>query len=528
MIEDSFAHLTAVKDSLNEISKIDRNVASDLGLEGATAHAACRTFDRIATHLASHAQKIQQLIKVTKDALNGGKQAQNDSAKIQSDLAQTNRTFGKMSQTYKNGALPNSAEVTAHLQAQQDAAHAQIDQRAKTALVTLNSRTLEAISGLPFQPVVREHLAQHHPETMERLTQHEAARTTPPDNTARRQSSQSARSATAWTATPADGSASHSSASHWSDGSGPANGVFLQSSHHTPSSSGSAPALGNAAGGVSRASAVYNPLTTAAALAGAAGVSVAGVRAYQAARTAAAARSSSGVSMRSGATIRSAPATTPKIMRSGAVTAPRTATQALPKGTLRGGASGIARPATPTSSRGSGILRGTTTAARKPVTPTSSRGSGILRGATTAARKTTTSPSSAGTRGTSTSSQSARTSQTGTRGTSPSSRSSSPSQTNTRGTRPSPGTRTNVSRTTTSRNTAAGQNTSRGTGTGQGRGTSSSGRALSSLTGRTQKSRKKQDDDNRRIERIPVSPYEDDKTITFLEAGHTTKNNNDR
>ncbi len=522
MIEDSFAHLTAVKDSLNEISKIDRNVASDLGLEGATAHAACRTFDRIATHLASHAQKIQQLIKVTKDALNGGKQAQNDSAAIQKKLAVIN----KLSKTTKSAAStsPVGVDMIAQMEAQRDAVHAQIDQQAKTALATLNSRTLEAISGLPFQPVVREHLAQHHPETMERLTQHEAARTAPPDNPARRQSLQSARSATAWTATPADGSASHSSASHWSDGSGPANGVFLQSSHHTPSSSGSAPALGNAAGGVSRASAVYNPLTTAAALAGAAGVSVAGVRAYQAARTAATARSS-GVSMRSGATIRSAPATTPKIMRSGAVTAPRTPTQALPKGTLRGGASGIARPTTPASSRGSGILRGTTTAARKPATPTSSRGSGILRGATTAARKTTTSPSSAGTRGTSTSSQSARTSQTGTRGTSPSSRSSSPSQTNTRGTRP---TRTTSSRgAATSRNTAAGQNTSRGTGTGQGRGTSSSGRALSSLTGRTQKTRKKQDDDNRRIERIPVSPYEDDKTITFLEAGHTTKNNKD-
>lgn len=524
MIEDSFAHLTAVKDSLNEISKIDRNVASDLGLEGATAHAACRTFDRIATHLASHAQKIQQLIKVTKDALNGGKQAQNDSAKIQERLNLVNKTTKKA--LHAATAVPSGAPVVAQLQAQRDAAHAQIDQQAKNALATLNSRTLTAISGLPFQPVVREHLAQHHPETMERLTQHEAARTAPPDNPARRQSSRSARSATAWSATPADGSASHSSASHWSDGSGPANGVFLQSSHHPPSSSGSAPALGNAAGGVSRASAVYNPLTTAAALAGAAGVSVAGVRAYQAARTAATARSS-GVSMRSGATIRSTPpATTPKIMRSGAVTAPRTATQALPKGTLRGGASGIARPTTPASSRGSGILRGTTTAARKPATPTSSRGSGILRGATTAARKTTTSPSSAGTRGTSTSSQSARTSQTGTRGASPSSRSSSPSQTNTRGTRP---TRTTSSRgAATSRNTAAGQNTSRGTGTGQGRGTSSSGRALSSLTGRTQKTRKKQDDDNRRIERIPVSPYEDDKTITFLEAGHTTKNNNDR
>ncbi len=527
MIEDSFAHLTAVKDSLNEISKIDRNVASDLGLEGATAHAACRTFDRIATHLASHAQKIQQLIKVTKDALNGGKQAQNDSAKIQERLKLVNSTIGKMNKMHKSAALPNRTEVASHLQAQQNAAHAEIDQQAKDALTTLNSRTLEAISGLPFQPVVREHLAQHHPEIMERLTQHEAARTTSPEPPAHRQSSSPARSATAWSATPADGPTGQSSAGHWSGGSGATSGVFLQNSHHTPSSSGSAPALGNAAGGVSRASAVYNPLTTAAALAGAAGVSVAGVRAYQAARTAATARPS-GTSMRSGAAIRSTtPATTPRIMRSGAVTAPRTATQALPKGTPRGGASGIARPTTPASSRGSGILRGTTTAARKPATPTSSRGSGILRGATTAARKTTTSPSSAGTRGTSTSSQSARTSQTGTRGASPSSRSSSPSQTNTRGTRP---TQTTSSRgTATSRNTATGQNTSRGTGTGQGRGTSSSGRALSNLTGRTQKTRKKQDDDNRRIERIPVSPYEDDKTITFLEAGHTTtKNNKDR
>lgn len=525
MIEDSFAHLTAVKDSLNEISKIDRNVASDLGLEGATAHAACRTFDRIATHLASHAQKIQQLIKVTKDALNGGKQAQNDSAKIQSDLAQINNLTGKALAYGQTSVTSGNTQIAAQIQAQQDAAHAQIDQRAKDALTTLNSRTLTAISGLPFQPVVREHLAQHHPEIMERLNQHEAARTTPPDNPDRRQSSSPARSATAWSATPADGPTDHSSAGHWSGGSGATSGMLLQNSHYTPSSSGSAPALGNAAGGVSRASAVYNPLTTAAALAGAAGVSVAGARAYQAARTAATARPS-GTSMRSGAAIRSAPATTPKIMRSGAVTAPRTATQALPKGTLRGGASGIARPTTPASSRGSGILRGTTTAARKPATPTSSRGSGILRGATTAARKTTTSPSSAGTRGTSTSSQSARTSQTGTRGTSPSSRSSSPSQTNTRGTRP---TRTTSSwGAATSRNTAAGQNTSRGTGTGQGRSTSSSGRALSSLTGRTQKTRKKQDDDNRRIERIPVSPYEDDKTITFLEAGHTTKNNNDR
>ena len=556
-IEDSFRLFSSVKSSLTEIAAINREVASDLGLEGGTANAACKILDGIATGLYEDADNLQKIIDVSKDALAGGVQAKHESAQIQSDLAAINSTFGKAYNTgAKSTGTQNNPEMAAYIEAQRSIAHAEIEKRATKTLSTLNGRTLTAIGGLPFQDQIRATLGKDNPELVERLARHmESHQQVEPGNASPRTGSAPTRSATDWRASPdlsVGSPGSHMGHVPTTSGGGSAGGVSLQGSHYSPVPSGvfvpgsptphAAPIGGTGAH--------HDPLAIGG---GAVLGGVAGFRAYQAARTARAAEApaSRAGALRSGAALRTTPSSSGSILR-GATTAARTPapSSSASRGIVRGGASGIARPTS--SSGGRGILRGATTAARTP-TSSASTSRGIVRGATTAVRKTTGSSSPVGKPG------SARTESTASRTAGTSSRSASPTRTtrpdakgNGRGagaskegigrgaaangkTTAARGTKTAGLTTRSealtaragSRGTGASSLTARSqTGKAPQARTGSSSRAMSSLTGRPARNADKKKR-NRDQTGTDVTAYETDKTVTFLEAGRRTTDKED-
>ena len=543
-IEDSFRLFSSVKSSLTEIAAINREVASDLGLEGGTANAACKILDGIATGLYEDADNLQKIIDVSKEALAGGVQAKHESAQIQSDLAKINKFSKRAIETATS--TPGGATAVQQLQAQRDAAHAEIEKRATKTLSTLNGRTLTAIGGLPFQDQIRAILGKDNPDLVERLTRHmDSRRQVEPSNASPRAGSAPTRSATDWRASPdlsVGSPGSHTGHIPTTSGGGSAGGVSLQGSHYSPTPSGvfvpgsptphAAPIGGTGAH--------HDPLAIGG---GAVLGGVAGFRAYQAARAARAAEApgSRAGALRSGAAVRTMPSSSGSILR-GATTAARATapSSSASRGIVRGGATGIARPTT--SSGGRGILRGATTAARTP-TSSASTSRGIVRGATTAVRKTTGSSSPVGKSG------SARTESTASRTAGTSSRSASPTRAtrpdaktgNSRGAgangkaTPARGTKTAGSTTRSgastaragSRGTGASSLTARSqTGKAPQARTGSPSRAMSSLTGRPTRNadKKKRNHDHTGTD---VTAYETDKTVTFLEAGRRTTDNED-
>lgn len=543
-IEDSFRLFSSVKSSLTEIAAINREVASDLGLEGGTANAACKILDGIATGLYEDADNLQKIIDVSKDALAGGIQAKHESAQIQSDLAKINSTL--INKIDNGTSTQNAPELAAYYKAQLDTAHAKIEKRATKTLSTLNGRTLTAIGGLPFQDQIRAFLGKDNPELVERLTRHmDFRRQVEPGNASPRAGSAPTRSATDWRASPdlsVGSPGSHTGHIPTTSGGGSAGGVSLQGSHYSPTPSGvfvpgsptphAAPIGGTGAH--------HDPLAIGG---GAVLGGVAGFRAYQAARAARAAEApgSRAGALRSGAALRTTPSSSGSILR-GATTAARATapSSSASRGIVRGGATGIARPTS--SSGGRGILRGATTAARTP-TSSASTSRGIVRGATTAVRKTTGSSSPVGKSG------SARTESTASRTAGTSSRSASPTRAtrpdaktgNSRGAgangkaTPARGTKTAGSTTRSgastaragSRGTGASSLTARSqTGKAPQARTGSSSRAMSSLTGRPTRNadKKKRNHDHTGTD---VTAYETDKTVTFLEAGRRTTDNED-
>lgn len=566
-IQDSFAHFDTVSAQLRFIADTNRRIVANLGMEGRTADAARRYFDRVATDLYDQAEKIDQMARVVKDIMNGGIEAKNHSIQIQADLALVNDTFANMETAGKSGPL--SSSVIAEVNARRAAAHAEIDRRAKEVLHTLNVRTLNGIASLPYQEHLRQELKSSNPALIERLERHEAAQRHGPATGNRGASPGSAvasgpaRSATAWH-TPGRDVSLGSPGSHTAPGGGGSHSpgdVGLQSSHYTPVQSGtvgSSSVPGSDLGVLNpgkRVSAVHDHLAAAAAAAGGP-AAVLGYRAYRAARAAAAAKSApvSSSPARSGAAIRSAPPAKTSGLLRGATTAARATTPTTPASSagrsVRGGATGAPRPVAKASQRrSSGLLRGATTAQRARVpAPSSSRGSGILKGTLTVARKTTDSPASAGRpgsvndTGSRTRAGNTRTSAGNTRAAASGSRTGTASRaSNSRGAeaRSASSSRGGSARGAQTRkaSTARGASDSQ-TAPASPKGSASRkkgskprdsafSRALAALIGQRRAS-DKQHDDQASAELRPVSPYENDKTITFLPAGsqHTADDNN--
>ena len=515
-MEDSHRHLTAVSQALVEIAAGNREVAADLGLEGATGQAARASFDRLARRMIKASDRLKQIVKASTEALTAGIDARNESIEIQTKLKDVNDGFQraeKVRQASGGGSsVPGMGMTAAEIEAKRQAAHAKIDALAKKSLSKLNGRILAAIDTLP--PDGRTGQTTAHAGS--RGTRPDGGQTDNEPTTA--PAAGPARSATAWAAS-VDTSLGAPGRHAPDGGHGPAagdsglaggpigGGVSLQGSHYAPPASGATAPSNPSVGAAGHSPAVFNPLASAAAVGG--GAAVAGYRAYQAARPV------QTPAYRPSAVRAAGAAPTPSARSAGIVRGATTAARSQTtttgstaagrsSGSVRGGATGIARPApTNNTTRSSGILRGTTTAVRKPTTAAASAGQ---PGGRTPARGT--------------GSGSAARILTGGRTPTSSSQSTGSSQK----------TGTSSRRAGSSRGGAAARSASTGArpsqpGTGQAgvRGGSAS-RALHNLTGRPDKNKKARRHRNDEPTQSIV-PYEDDKTVTFLPAGHIDNTN---
>ena len=480
-MEDSHRHLTAVSQALDEIATGNREVAADLGLECATARAACACLDRMTGKILEESDKLKQIVKASTDVLTAGIDARNESIEIQAKLKRVNQMFGHAGGIWQaNGGgssvsgAPGAGVSAAEIEAKRQAAHAEIEVLAKKSLSKLNDRTLAAIDALPPHDQAGP-TTNHTPAgSGDRRSGGGGAGG---ESAARPNVGTPAHSATAWGAsvdaslgssggyTPAPAADGHSPAG----GSGPVGdglagggSVSLQGSHYTPAQpirSSAGPSAGPAS------PAVFNPLASAAAITG--GATVAGYTAYQAARAARAVQT---------------PAARPSVVRA-AGAAPTTGT-----------------------GRSASIVRGATTAVRTPTTGTA-RSASVVRGATTAVRTPTSSPASAGRPG----------GRTPTR--------NSGARILTGGRTPIPNGTGSPRGAGPSSRQAEARNASRlGARQSEARSGSPS-RALSSLTGRPDK-KKTRRQSNEPTQSLPVSAYEEDKTVTFLPAGCRREDNN--
>ena len=542
-LEDSHRHLASVSQSLTQIATGNREVAADLGLECATARAACASLDRLAGRMLTQADTLKQIVKSSTDVLNAGIDARNESVEIQAKLKQVNETLDEAGSV--NGALPamGSGAAAAEIEAKRQAAHAKIDSLAKTSLSKLNERTLAAIDGLPL----------HDQASAGHVGRPSAGGKTGRELVAGPNAGSPTRSAAAWGASvdTSLGSSGRYAGPHdslgvgASGGSGSARGpvgggTSLQASHYAPPPSGaivSSGSSGSLTGVVGHAPAVHNPLASAAAIGG--GTGVAGYRAYQAARAARAVQTPAARStvVRAAGAAPSASSSSRGIVR-GATTAVRSPTASgRPAAAVRGGATGIARPASTASGRSAGIVRGATTAVRTPTTSAASagqsggrtpaQGSGarvLTGGRTPTANGTGSSQRADSSRGAGASRGAGSSSRGGLAARSASSVERTPTgQTGRGATRTAAPARgqTPPSRLSQSGTRQTEVGNALRSGSRQARSGSSS-RTLSSLTGRPDKKNKRRQDS----ETPPsVSPYEDDKTVTFLEAGRREENN---
>lgn len=547
LIEHTNQTLGKISGRLQTIAEVNRRVAADLGIEGEAAKSASARLDELASSLRRTSTGVDKLVEVQNDFVEGGRQAQDESRAIQANLDSVNSQVDKSKSEARNtpllGPLIEQA-ISGQVEQIRDNAHAKIDTHAKEVLATLDARTAAAIGALPKRFAIsrikkaarsahqREKWAPNKPERQQ-------------DSSDRRSSGHSSapsRSATDWrvSAPPASaGTAGSYSDAGSHSASSSAGGMSLQHSHYTtPQSSALVPGSGTAAfhssGSSSHSSAVFNPLATSAAVGG--GAAVVGYKAYQAARAALAAKAaptSKASSMRSGAAVRATSPSGSGITR-GATTAVRAASSATSVGKAvpaRGGATGIARPtsAGSTSTGRSGILKGATTAARTASPTSSARGSGITRGATTAVRATSsaTSVGKAGSVNEGSGGTANRAGGAARGGLAARSTSSTAARTagSVRGATASGAAgRTGGSAAGRSAGSfggarSAGMGAAGRTGGSGSTGRSASSRAIAGLTGGRRGEDKRENSRSRPIEETQVSLYEDDKTITFLEAG---------
>lgn len=547
LIEHTNQTLGKISGRLQTIAEVNRRVAADLGIEGEAAKSASARLDELASSLRRTSTGVDKLVEVQNDFVEGGRQAQDESRAIQANLDSVNSQIDKSKSEARNtpllGPLIEQA-ISGQVEQIRDNAHAKIDTHAKEVLATLDARTAAAIGALPKRFASsrikkaarsahqREKWAPNKPEQQQGSS----------DRGSSGHSSAPSRSATDWrvSAPPASaGTAGSYSDAGSHSASSSAGSMSLQHSHYTtPQSSALVPGSGTAAfhssGSSSHSSAVFNPLATSAAVGG--GAAVAGYKAYQAARAALAAKAaptSKASSMRSGAAVRATSPSGSGILK-GATTAVRAASSATSVGKAvpaRGGATGIARPtsagSTPTGR--SGILKGATTAARAASPTSSARGSGITRGATTAVRATSsaTSVGKAGSVNEGSGRTANRAGGAARGGLAARSTSSTAARTagSVRGATAS-GTAGRTGGSAAGRSAgsfggarSAGMGAAGRTGGSGSTGRSASSRAIAGLTGGRRGKDKREDSRSHPIEETQVSLYEDDKTITFLEAG---------
>lgn len=547
-----------IGDKLHLVADLTGRVAADLGMNGATAEAAAGELDSLTTRVRRSAEGMHSIAQSRTTVTTAGRHAQDTSKQLQKQLKSIEELYQRNVSAAKN--VPMGGAILAQVNAERDAAHAELDTRASTELASLDHVAAAEGKGLPFQPE-EQSSAGGRGQASEGTSGTGGGRDPrSPQGSASGgaeghvssgpgQNVGLPRSATEWRATglgEAVGSSGHANETFIPQRSPSTDpGIGLQGSHYAPQhvdDHGGALRSGPVRPSGLDSPAVHNPLAVAATMTGGA-VGYKVFQAIRAAKAAPAAPVSPRTAVQSGAATRAAPSPRGSGILRGATTAARNPVSGTSPSSSRGGASGIARPtAASASGRSSGILRGATTAPRATAASTGSSASrsGIVRGATTAPRTRTNDPAVSRTNGTG--------SYNRTGSTVPASRNTVGSQTTSRTTSQTPERTAGTSRSGTrtaggASATRAGQGrVARGTSAGRSldaraaspsRGTDSSNQrvasrqALSGLTGKhARRPGKKKDSSGSDLrEDKNISAYEPDRRITFLPAGpHPTDN----
>ena len=148
-IEQANNHLEKVSSNLADIATINRRVAADLGLQGATARSAAFRLDKLAARLLDGSQKVKQLAEVQHKALGLGKKAQSDNEDIQKALKDVNIIYGGSNASSPTASKDSSLQ--AFTQAVRDKAQAEVDRQAKNVLRVLRESTEALARDFPFQ-----------------------------------------------------------------------------------------------------------------------------------------------------------------------------------------------------------------------------------------------------------------------------------------------------------------------------------------------------------------------------------------
>ena len=547
-----------IGDKLHLVADLTGRVAADLGMNGATAEAAAGELDSLTTRVRRSAEGMHSIAQSRTTVTTAGRHAQDTSKQLQKQLKSIEELYQRNVSAAKN--VPMGGAILAQVNAERDAAHAELDTRASTELASLDHVAAAEGKGLPFQPE-EQSSAGGRGQASEGTSGTGGGRDPrSPQGSASGgaeghvssgpgQNVGLPRSATEWRATglgEAVGSSGHANETFIPQRSPSTDpGIGLQGSHYAPQhvdDHGGALRSGPVRPSGLDSPAVHNPLAVAATMTGGA-VGYKVFQAIRAAKAAPAAPVSPRTAVQSGAATRAAPSPRGSGILRGATTAARNPVSGTSPSSSRGGASGIARPtAASAAGRSSGILRGATTAPRATAASTGSSASrsGIVRGATTAPRTRTNDPAVSRTNGTG--------SYNRTGSTVPASRNTVGSQTTSRTTSQTPERTAGTSRSGTrtaggASATRAGQGrVARGTSAGRSldaraaspsRGTDSSNQrvasrqALSGLTGKhARRPGKKKDSSGSDLrEDKNISAYEPDRRITFLPAGpHPTDN----
>lgn len=547
-----------IGDKLHLVADLTGRVAADLGMNGATAEAAAGELDSLTTRVRRSAEGMHSIAQSRTTVTTAGRHAQDTSKQLQKQLKSIEELYQRNVSAAKN--VPMGGAILAQVNAERDAAHAELDTRASTELASLDHVAAAEGKGLPFQPE-EQSSAGGRGQASEGTSGTGGGRDPrSPQGSASGgaeghvssgpgQNVGLPRSATEWRATglgEAVGSSGHANETFIPQRSPSTDpGIGLQGSHYAPQhvdDHGGALRSGPVRPSGLDSPAVHNPLAVAATMTGGA-VGYKVFQAIRAAKAAPAAPVSPRTAVQSGAATRAAPSPRGSGILRGATTAARNPVSGTSPSSSRGGASGIARPtAASASGRSSGIPRGATTAPRATAASTGSSASrsGIVRGATTAPRTRTNDPAVSRTNGTG--------SYNRTGSTVPASRNTVGSQTTSRTTSQTPERTAGTSRSGTrtaggASATRAGQGrVARGTSAGRSldaraaspsRGTDSSNQrvasrqALSGLTGKhARRPGKKKDSSGSDLrEDKNISAYEPDRRITFLPAGpHPTDN----
>ena len=543
-----------IGDKLHLVADLTGRVAADLGMNGATAEAAAGELDSLTTRVRRSAEGMHSIAQSRTTVTTAGRHAQDTSKQLQKQLKSIEELYQRNVSAAKN--VPMGGAILAQVNAERDAAHAELDTRASTELTSLDHVAVTEGKGLPFQPEEQSSASGHGQASESTSGTGGGGRSSRspqgfasggaegPAPSGPGQNMGLPRSATEWRATglgEAVGSPGHANETFVSQRSPSVDpSIGLQGSHYAPQhvdDHGGALRSGPVRPSGLDSPAVLNPLAVAATMTGGA-VGYKVFQAIRAAKAAPAAPVSPRTAVQSGAATRAAPSPRGSGILRGATTAARTPVSGKSPSSSRGGASGIARPAAASASgRSSGILRGATTAPRATAaasTGSSASRSGIVRGATTAPRTRTNDPAVSRTNGTGSTVSASR----NTAGSQTASRTTSQTPERTAGT-----SRSKTSTAGGASATRAGQGrVARGTSAGRcldaraaspSRGTDSSNQraasrqALSGLTGRQSRrpDKKKASSGSNRLEDKNISAYEPDRRITFLPAGpHPTDN----